>query len=79
MIIYMYASAWLLTTNRRFWSDASRRYRQSGATDQDAGEGALSGPIARHQSLNLTYSTSLLRGRGPDFDMANPTRPFVRC
>jgi hypothetical protein len=79
MIIYMYASAWLLTTSRRYWSNASRRYRQSGATDQDGGEGTLSGPVARQRSVNLTYSTSILRGRGPDFDMANPTRPLVRC
>jgi hypothetical protein len=79
VIIYMYASAWLLTTNRRYWSNASRRFRQSGATDQCEDEGALSGPVARQRSVNLTYSTSILRGRGMDFDMANPTRPFVRC
>ena len=79
MIIYMYASAWLLTTNRRYWSNASRRYRQSEPTQHYANGGTLSGPVARKRSVNLTYSTSILMGRGQDFDMLNPTRPLVRC
>ena len=75
MIIYMYASAWLLTTNRRYWTNARRRYGQFGATQH----ATLSGPVPRKRAVNLTYSTSILMGRGQDFDMLNPTRPLVRC
>jgi hypothetical protein len=75
VIVYMYAGAWLLTTNRRFWSNVSRR----GATGEYAGEGTLSGPVARQRSVNVTYSTSVLARRGQDFDVFNATRPLFKC
>jgi hypothetical protein len=65
VVVYMYARAWLFTANRRY--------------DSNASEGALSGAIARHQSVHLTYSTSVLRARGPDFNVFSTTRPFVTC
>ena len=79
MIVYMYAGAWLLTTNRRYWKNVSRRYRQLGAPGQDSGEGTLSGPVARHRAVNITYSTSVLTRPGHDFDMLNVTRPLFKC
>ena len=75
MIVYMYAVARLLTTNRRYWSNVSRRYRKWGATSQCAGEVTLSGPIAQHQAVSLTYSTSVLTRHG-HFDA---TRSPFKC
>ena len=75
----MYAAVWLLTTNRRYWTNVSRQYGQSGAKEQCPDEGTLSGPVARHRPVNLTYSTSVLTRRGQDFDMANLTRPLFTC
>lgn len=72
MIVYMYASACLLTTYRRYWSNVSRR---SGY----AAEGMQSGPVARQQSVSITYSTSLLTRGGQDFDIFNATRPLFTC
>jgi hypothetical protein len=61
----MYAGAWLVTTNRHYWSNV---------------KGTLSGPVARQRSVNLTFSTSVLTGRGQDFDIIfNATRPLVTC
>jgi hypothetical protein len=79
VIIYMYGFACLLTTYRRYWSNVSRRYGQSGARGQYPGEGTLSGPVARQRSLNLTYSTSVLAQRGQDFETFNATRPLFTC
>ena len=79
MIVYVYAGAWVFSTNRRNWSNASRRYGRSRAIGQFAREGTMSGLFARQQSVNLTYSTGVFTRRGHDFDMFNPTRPLVTC
>jgi hypothetical protein len=79
VIVYMHDGAWLFTTTRRYWSNASRRYGQAGGTGQHASEGTLSGPVVRHRSVNLTYSTSILTRRGQDFDMLNVTRSLFTC
>ncbi len=77
VIVYMYAAAWLFTTKRRYWSNVSRRCGQLGVTRQCAGEGTLSGPLARQ--MNLTYSNIVLTRRGQDFEILSATRPLFKC
>ena len=77
MIVYMYAGTWLFTTTRRFWSNVGRRYGRAGGAGQNAGEATLSGPVVRHRSVSLTYSTSALTRQ--DFVTFNPTLPLVEC